>query len=42
MSFGARVVWPQTQELPVRREGGMAHIALPKLDPYMALYLKLA
>jgi len=38
---GARVVWPETRDLPVKWEAGKAHIALPKLNTYMALYLKL-
>ena len=39
---GARVVWPKTQDLAVSNQGGKTRIALPRLDRYMALYLKLA
>jgi hypothetical protein len=39
---GARVVWPKTQDLAVHSQGNKTHIALPRLDRYMALYLKLA
>lgn len=38
----ARVVWPKTLDLPVTTRGGKTHIALPRLDRYMALFLKLA
>ncbi len=40
--LGAHVVWPETQDLIVRAQGGRMHIALPRLERYMALYLKLA
>jgi hypothetical protein len=38
----ARVVWPQTADLHVTTREGKTHIALPKLERYMALFLKLA
>jgi hypothetical protein len=39
---GARVVWPKTADLPLTTREGKTHIVLPKLDRYMALFLKLA
>jgi hypothetical protein len=39
---GARVVWPKSADLPLAAREGKTHIALPKLDRYMAIYLKLA
>jgi hypothetical protein len=39
---GARVVYPMTQELHVASRAGKLDIALPKLERYMAVYLKLA
>jgi len=39
---GARVVWPQTEDLPVHTEGGKTVVVLPKVERYMALYLRLA
>jgi len=39
---GARVLWPRTQDLPVASENGKTRFALPALDRYMALYLKVA
>ena len=38
----ARVVWPKIADLPLATRGGKTYIALPKLDRYMALLLKLA
>ncbi len=38
----ARVVWPQTLDIPVGGHDGKTTIVLPKLDRYMAVLLKLA
>jgi hypothetical protein len=38
---GARVVWPKTADLPLTTREGEAHIDVPRLDRYMALYLRL-
>ena len=38
---GARVVWPQTEDLPIRAKAGTTVIVLPKVERYMALYLRL-
>jgi len=38
---GARVVWPQTQDLPLRTEAGKTVVALPAVERYTALYLRL-
>jgi hypothetical protein len=38
----ARVVWPKIEDLPLTSREGKTHIALPRLDRYMALLLKLA
>ncbi len=39
---GARVVWPQTEDLRVEHAAGRTRIALPKVERYTALYLKIA
>jgi hypothetical protein len=39
---GARVVWPKTQDLTLKKFGSQIHIALPAVEGYVALYLKLA
>jgi hypothetical protein len=39
---GARMVWPKTLDLPLSTREGKTYIALPKLDRYMALFLKVA
>jgi len=36
------VAWPKIAELPLTTGEGKTYIALPKLDRYMALFLKLA
>ena len=38
---GARMVWPKTEDLPLRREAGKTIVVLPKIEPYTALYLRL-
>ena len=38
---GARVVWPQTEDLPIRVEAGRTIVVLPRVERYMALYLRL-
>ncbi len=38
---GARVVWPQTQDLPLRAEAGKTVVVLPAIEHYTALYLRL-
>jgi hypothetical protein len=38
----ARMVWPKTLDLPLMAGAGKTHINLPKLDRYMALFLRLA
>ena len=38
----ARVAWPKIADLPLTTGEGKTYIALPKLDRYMALLLKLA
>jgi hypothetical protein len=40
--IGARVVWPNTEDVPVNHQAGTTQITLPRLSRYMALYLKLA
>ncbi len=40
--LGAKVVWPLSKLVPVAAEGGKTRVSLPKLDRYMACYLKLA
>jgi hypothetical protein len=39
---GARVVWPKTEDLPMRTEAGKTVVVLPKIERYTALYLRLA
>ena len=39
---GARAVYPMSEELHVSSRAGKLHIALPRLERYMAVYLKLA
>ena len=39
---GAMVVYPKTEELHVTDRAGTLRVTLPKLERYMALYLKLA
>jgi hypothetical protein len=39
---GARVVWPKAQTLPIETRGGRTHVIIPSVEPYTALYLKLA
>ncbi len=39
---GARVLWPKEQDLSLLSRSGNTRIALPALERYMALYLKLA
>jgi hypothetical protein len=39
---GARMVWPKTADLPLATREGKTHIDLPRLDRYMAVYLRLA
>jgi hypothetical protein len=38
---GARVVWPQTDDLPILEEVGKTIVVLPKVERYMAIYLRL-
>jgi hypothetical protein len=38
---GARVVWPETEDLAIRAEAGRTIVVLPRVERYMALYLRL-
>jgi hypothetical protein len=38
---GARMVWPQTRDLPVQQEGRRKVIRLPQVERYAAVYLAL-
>jgi hypothetical protein len=38
---GARMVWPRTRNLTIRKEGATKVIELPPLERYAAIYLKL-
>ena len=40
--FFSMTLWPKTQDLPFSSESRKTRFALPALDRYMALYLKLA
>ncbi|HXW16048.1 MAG TPA: hypothetical protein VEN79_16190, partial [Terriglobia bacterium] len=39
---GASVVYPKTEELHITYQAGMLYVPLPKVERYMALYLKMA
>jgi len=39
--MGARVVWPKTEDLPLRTEAGKTVVVLPGVEGYTALYLAL-
>jgi hypothetical protein len=39
---GARVIWPRTEDLPLRSEATKTVIVVPGLTRYVALYLRLA
>jgi hypothetical protein len=39
---GARVIWPRSEDLPLRSEATKTVIVVPGLTRYAALYLRLA
>jgi hypothetical protein len=38
----ARMVWPETQDLPITTDGDRLVVNLPELDVYAAVYLRLS
>jgi hypothetical protein len=34
------VIWPQTEDLPLRTEAGKTVVVLPAVERYIALYLR--